>query len=518
MESILTLLCAVGVFCGPTCAAETAFKPNIVLILADDLGAHDVGCFGSTFHKTPNIDALAKRGMLFTQAYAANPTCSPTRASLLTGQHPARIGITLPLCHLPEVRLKAGIRARAAAEQKCLEVESATRLDTSYVTLAESLKSVGYTTGHFGKWHLGPEPYSPLQQGFDVDVPHHPGPGPAYSYVAPWKFSKQLHFTGQPGEHLEDRMADEAAKFIRANKDRPFYLNYWAFSVHAPYDAKRSLIEQHRADADDKLPQHNPLYAAMVHSLDDAVGTLVKTLDEEGLLDRTLIVFFSDNGGVNWSTLDMEDGGIRSAAAVEFAKIPQTSNAPLRGGKASIYEGGVREPCFVVWPGVVSVGSRSAALIQSIDFNPTLREIAGAKTQPGQLVDGRSFLPVLKGAATKHRETIFTFFPHHIPHTGQLPAVSVRRGDWKLIRFFHDGPKQEHRYELYHLRNDLGETRDLAAVEPALVKELDALIEDFLKDTGAPVPGPNPAYAEPSRPEMNDWERKSKNVAPTRNQ
>jgi arylsulfatase A-like enzyme len=470
-------------------------RPNIVFILADDLGWRDVGCFGSTFHKTPNIDALARRGMLFTQAYAANPLCSPTRASLLTGQFPARLGITAPVCHLPEVKLTASVRPRGPADQRCLVAESATRLDTNYVTLAEVLKAAGYATGHFGKWHLGAEPYSPLQQGFDVDVPHHPGPGPAGSYVAPWRFAPALKFTGAPGEHIEDRMAQEAAKFIRAHKTRPFFLNYWAFSVHAPYDAKKSLVERYREAMDENVPQHNPLYAAMMHSLDDAVGTLVRTLEEEKLLDHTLIVFFSDNGGVNWQALKREGRGGPDDLSKPFADIPPTSNAPLRGGKASVYEGGVREPCFVVWPGVVRAGARSEAMIQSIDFLPTLAEVAGAPLPANQKLDGRSFLPILRGEAAAHRDTIFTFFPHNTPASSQLPACAVRRGDWKLIRYFHDGPKQEHRHELYNLRDDLGETEDQAAAQPTLVKELDALIEGFLKETGAVVPGPNPAYS-----------------------
>lgn len=469
-------------------------RPNIVFILADDLGWRDVGCFGSVFHKTPHLDALARRGMLFTQAYAANPLCSPTRASILTGQYPARIGITAPVCHVPEVKLQASIQPRAAATQRCLVANSATRLDTNYVTLAEVLKQAGYATGHFGKWHLGAEPYSPLQQGFDIDVPHHPGPGPAGSYVAPWRFAPALHFTGAPGEHIEDRMAQEAARFIRANRARPFFLNYWAFSVHAPYDAKKSLIERYRDRMDENVPQHNPLYAAMVQSLDDAVGTLVNVLEEEHVLERTLIVFFSDNGGVNWQALKREGRGGPEDLAAPFAAIPPTSNAPLRGGKASVFEGGVREPCLVVWPGVVPAASRSEAMIQSIDFLPTLAEAAGATLPAPARIDGRSFLPVLRGDATAHRDTIFTFFPHHTPASSQLPACALRRGDWKLIRYFHDGPRQEHRYELYNLRQDLGETNDVARAHPDLVRELDLLITGFLKDTGAVVPGPNPDY------------------------
>lgn len=476
-------------------------KPNIVFILADDLGCHDVGCFGSSYYKTPNIDALCKRGMMFTQAYAANPMCSPTRASLMTGQYPARIGITAPVCHLPKVKLHETVIPRLGPTVKCLVDSSATRLSTNYVTLAETLKAAGYVTGHYGKWHLGKEPYSPLQQGFDVDVPHWWGPGPAGSYIAPWKFPPQLHFTGKPGEDIEDRMAKEAVKFIEANKNHPFFLNYWSFSVHAPYDAKRSYVEQAALDMDEDLPQHNPVYAAMVHSLDDAVGTLVKALEANGLMDHTIIIFFSDNGGVNWQAMKKESArkGPNSVTA-PYVNIPPTSNHPLRGGKATIYEGGTREPCFVVWPGVVKPGTRTEAMIQSMDFYPTLAEITGAKLPAGQIMDGRSFLPVLTGQSTTARNTIFDFFPHSVKVNGQLPSASVRQGDWKLIRYFHDGPHLEDRFELYNLREDLGESKNLAASQPVRVKEMNEMLSGFLKNSQAVVPGPNPAYNPNAKP------------------
>ncbi len=216
-------------------------------------------------------------------------------------------------------------------------------------------------------------------------------------------------------------------------------------------------------------------------------------LEENGLTEKTLIVFFSDNGGVNWAGLKFADR-VPADIANALADVPSTSNAPLRGGKASIYEGGTREPCLVVWPGVVSAGETSDALIQSIDFYPTLAEIAGASLPPGQEMDGRTFLPVLLGKTKTHRDAIYDFFPHNTPLSGQLPAASVRRGDWKLIRFFHDGPRQQDRHELYDLKNDLGETSDLASRQPQIVAELSALLDKFLADTGALVPGPNPRW------------------------
>jgi arylsulfatase A-like enzyme len=372
---------------------------------------------------------------------------------------------------------------------------SVTRLDTNYVTLADTLKAAGYVTGHFGKWHLGKEPYSPLQHGFDVDVPHWWGPGPAGSYIAPWQFPPNLKFTGQPGEHIEDRMAKEAVKFIAANKDHPFFLNYWAFSVHAPYDAKPAYVAEAARDMDMSLPQHNPVYAAMVHSLDDAVGTLVKALEANGLMDKTIIVFFSDNGGVNWQALKKESARHGpNSMTTPYLDIPPTSNYPLRGGKASIYEGGNREPCFVIWPGVVKPGTQTGAKILGLDFYPTLAEMVGAKLPANQIMDGRSFVPVLKGQATTARNTIFDFFPHFITVNDQVPAASVRQGDWKLIRDFNNGPQQADRFELYNLRDDVGESKDLAAAQPERVQELAALLENFLKETRAVIPGPNPAY------------------------
>ncbi|MBM3335869.1 sulfatase-like hydrolase/transferase, partial [Candidatus Sumerlaeota bacterium] len=234
---------------GEARATGNARKPNVIFILADDLGWRDTSLYGSMFHETPNIERLAKRGMMFTQAYAANPLCSPTRASIQTGLWPARIGITAPACHLPEVKLEETVQEKAPPNRKVLICDSATRLKLEYRTLAKALKDAGYRTGHFGKWHLGREPYDPFHQGFDVDVPHWWGPGPAGSYVAPWKFPAELKFTGQPGEHIEDRMAREAARFLRENKDRPFYLNYWCFSVHGPWDARKELIEKYKAKA-----------------------------------------------------------------------------------------------------------------------------------------------------------------------------------------------------------------------------------------------------------------------------
>ena len=463
----------------PVSGADNMARPNVLFILADDLGWSDTTLYGTTrFIETPNIERLARRGMTFQNAYAANPLCSPTRASIMTGLYPARIGITTPCCHEDEVRLTEKMAAHAPPYEPALQMVSASRLRTNYYTLAKAFREGGYVTGHFGKWHLGAEPYSPLEQGFDVDVPHYPGPGPAGSYVAPWHFPKKLNFSSRPGEHIEDRMADEAIKFLKANRHRPFFLNYWAFSVHAPFDAKTNLTAKYRARADARDEQRCPVYGAMVQSLDENVGRLLDELETLNLADNTIIVFFSDNGG---NMYDRVDG------------IPPTSNRPLRGGKATIYEGGMREPCIVVWPGRVKPGSGSDALFSSLDWFPTLLKMTGVPARPGARFDGVDQTRALLGAGAP-RDTAICYFPHYVPATGARPAISVRRGDWKLICFYCDNRDQSDRFELYNLKDDPGEKSDLAGARPDRVGELNVLIAEFHREAGALVPAKNPAY------------------------
>ena len=455
-------------------------RPNVVFILADDLGWADTSLYGHTnFYQTPHLDRLAKRGMTFSRAYAASPLCSPTRSAVLTGLSPARTGITKPSAHLPKVILQATAGTKAPATSPSFMPETVTRLATTYPTIPKSLKAAGYATGHFGKWHLGAPPYSPLQHGFDVDLPHSPGPGPAGSFVAPWKFEDFDADPGQPNQHIEDRMAQEASAFIENNKDRPFFLNYWMFSVHAPFDAKKALIEKHRARVNPADPQRSPTYAAMIESMDDAVGTLLDTLDRLHLAEKTIIIFASDNGGNMYNQVD---------------STTPTSNAPLRGGKATLFEGGVRTPLVVVWPGLTKANSRSDALVQSEDFYPTLLAGLRLPTAPGQTFDGVSILPALQGQPLS-RDTVFTYYPHAPGVPDWVPpAVAVHQGDWKLIRIFFAGADGAHRWQLYNLRSDLGEHHDLAAEDPARVKALDALIEQFLADTQAVTPVRNPAF------------------------
>jgi len=465
-------------------------RPNIILILADDLGWRDTSFSGSTFYKTPNIEKLAEQSVYFPNAYSASPLCSPTRASIMTGQNPARTGITSPACHLKQEVFEASTAPKAAPFLKRLECNTVTRLNQEYFTLAEALKEAGYVTGHFGKWHLGHEPYDPFHHGFDVDVPHWPGPGPAGSYVAPWRFPDFHPRT--PKEHLEDRMGDEAVAFMEAHKDRTFFLNYWQFSVHAPFDAKEDVIEAYKKEADPNNPQRSPTYAAMVHSLDENLGKILDCVERLGIGNDTLLFFYSDNGGNMYNEID---------------ETTPTSNAPLRAGKGTLYEGGIRIPAMVSWPGVVKGGTLNPALIQSEDLYPTLLEVADAPRKREQPCDGRSLVPLLKRQTSSVRDAVYCYFPHcpinvpdHLP-----PSVCVRRGDWKLIRIFHDETDQSHRYELYNLVQDVGERNNLASKRPDLVKELDRLITEFLQRTQAVVPLPNPTYNREAKESLRGW-------------
>lgn len=477
-------------------SGEEAKKMNVIFILADDLGWSDTTLFGTTrYYKNPNLERLAKKGLTFSRAYSASPLCSPTRSSILTGLSPARTGITAPVCHTPPVHLTASLKKSSPAHSKSQICESATRLNTTYFTLPEALKEAGYATGHFGKWHLGAEPFSPLQQGFDVDLPHWPGPGPAGSYVAPWRFKDFDPDPATPNQHIEDRMANEAVAFMEKHKDEPFFLNYWMFSVHAPFDAKKKLIEKYQSTTDPSNPQHCPTYAAMVESMDDAIGTLLDAVDRLGISDRTAIIFTSDNGGNMYS---------------DVKGSPPTSNLPLRGGKATMFEGGVRVPCIVHWPKLTTPATRSDAIIQSSDFYPTLLELLRLKPKPNQSFDGISIAPALSGKPLA-RKGIFTYFPHSPPVPDHIPpAVSLTEENWKLIRIFNEGKQGAHAYLLYQLKSDPGETTDVSAQNPAVVKDMDARIGEFLTSTSAVVPGPNPDFSEQALARFLAQPRKAK--------
>jgi arylsulfatase A-like enzyme len=491
VKSTLTLLTAL--LLAPL-AALAVDRPNVLLILADDLGARDLGCFGSTYYETPNLDRLASRGVRLTNAYSASPLCSPTRSSIMVGQNPARTGITAPGCHLPKVTLKKQLLSGNA---RVNVANSVTRLKPDYHTLAEALKGAGYATAHFGKWHLGHnmapgDAYEPKDQGFDVDWPHVPrAAGPGGGYLAPWsKFINDPAITDEPGRHVDERMADEAGKFIRASRGRPFFINFWLFSVHSPWNARADYIEHFKKKTDSANPQKNPLYAAMVKSMDDAVGRLLRHLDESGEADNTLIVFWSDNGGYAYPPKTTDPEG--------YAEIPATSNLPFRSGKASLYEGGTREPGIVVWPGQVKPGATAGFLMQSTDLYPTILGACGVAPKVGHKMDGFDQLAALKGGPSP-RTHVFCHFPH-----GDAPRDAVmdgfyagsylREGSMKLIRFYARADDGSDELELYDLSTDPGEGHNLAKEKPEVTAKLNELLQRHLMDNAAIIPTFNPNF------------------------
>lgn len=468
-------------------------RMNVIFILVDDLGWSDCTLYGSTdLYETPNIERLASRGITFTNAYAASPLSSPTRASILTGQTPTRHGIINPDCHLPEEMLNASVKTKGKRGEKALEVNTATRLDTVLPTLGKLINTHGYATAHFGKWHLGREPYSPLEHGYELDIPHWAGPGPAGSYIAPWKFPEFCE--NYPQEHIEDRMVEEATSWLRTRKKgEPFYMNYWTFSVHGPWDAKEKYIEYYKEKIDTTRAQRSSTYAAMVHSLDEAIGKILDEIDYLGLSDNTAIIFMSDNGGNEYVRLREF-----TKEGKEYYTKP-TSNSPLRGGKATMFEGGIRVPCIVVWPGIIKPGTITNKRIQSTDFYPTILNLLNISIPEGHLIDGVDISPIFKENREWKRDPMFTYFPTPPRVPDWLPpAISVHDGEWKLIRLFYQGENQEHDYLLFNLTDDISETNNLANLEHEKVMEMDLLIEKHINETKAVIPKVNPNF-DPSK-------------------
>lgn len=462
-------------------------KPNVVFIMVDDLGWKDVGFMGSTFYETPNIDKLASKGMVFMNAYTASPLCSATRASIITGTYPARNGLTSAAGHLKKTSYTSRLTKSPRPNQKAIQAISASRIDPNKYTLAEAFKDAGYNTAHIGKWHIGEEPSDPLTQGFDVDIPQTNAPSPlGKGWFAPWPVYKGK---GQEGDHLEDRMAQEAANYIKKNNPsktgKPFLLNYWAFSVHSPWNAKQELIDKFEKKANYYESQHSAVYAAMVASMDEAVGKLMSTLKKENLLKNTIVIFYSDNGG--WYL------GARKHVHPDYTNSPLGSNYPLRGGKASIYEGGTRVPLAISWPKQINAGVNEQTIVSSVDIYPTLLDLCGIKPKEKIVLDGISFKPAFSYQKI-NRDEIYCHFPHYIKATGNVPSTYVRKGDWKLIKHYHDGDNQAHRFELFNLKKDIGETLNLSKVFPNKVKELDNLIEQHLINKGGIKPIANPNY------------------------
>lgn len=512
MRPFLVVFAALALVAAPTAAAEK--KPNVILFLVDDMGWMDCGAYGSKYYQTPNIDHFATQAMRFTDAYA-QPLCSPTRASILTGQYSSRHGITSASGHQrPQPPGHAFLPAKAVPNAPLLMPESKNYLEPSQYTLAEALGDAGYRTAHLGKWHLGlTQPYWPERQGFEVAFHAEPSPGPA-SYFSPYGVladgtpGGRTHVgtitDGPPGEYIADRLTDEAIKFLAANKDRPFFLNFWHYSVHGPWGHKEPYTAEFAKTTDPRGVQGNPIMASMLRSVDESLGRLLAALDQFKLADKTVVIFYSDNGG-NVHSMTEEDGRAKRRKADDprlgdwrkwAGTRPPTNNAPLREGKGRLYEGGVRVPLMVRWPDRIPAGATSDAVVGCIDLYPTILDLLGVPMAPAQHVDGISFAPVLRQTGTLARDAYFIWFPHLIP------GVSVRQGDWKLIRRFQ--PREELYegvHELFNLKEDLGETTNLAAKMPAKVKELDALIDRFVAETGALYPKPNPDYR--SRPALD---------------
>lgn len=441
-------------------------RPNIVLILIDDLGYADLGCYGSTLNETPRLDALAAEGVRFTDGYAACPVCSPTRASIMTGKYPARLKLT------------DFLKGKLSPEDSpVLTAPYKDQLDLEEVTVAERLGSAGYTTAHVGKWHLGPKPYWPENQGFDVNVGGSASGMPRSHFWPEWKDNPPLAGRAD-GEYLTDRLTDEACAFIEAHADRPFYLNLCHYSVHLPLEAKEEIVAKYEAKLKTRPAkpgeQNNAVYAAMVESVDAGVGKVLDTLERCGIADDTIVIFTSDNGG-----LSVEEG----------PRTPATVNHPLRAGKGYLYEGGVRVPLIVRWPGVAKAGATCAAQACSVDFLPTFCAAAGVDGPLPAQVDGIDLGPVLREPTLGlGREALYWHYPH-FSNQGGRPGGAVRAGDWKLIERYETGE-----LELYNLRDDIGERRNVAAEQPETAQRLQGMLAAWRADVGATMPPRNPRY------------------------
>jgi arylsulfatase A-like enzyme len=455
-------------------------KPNILFILADDLGYHDLSSMGSTFYETPNIDKIAGEGMVFTDGYAACQVCSPSRASIMSGKFTARHGIT------DWIGARTGEEWRKAGRfNKLLPPEYVHNLPHEYVTLPEALKESGYKTFFAGKWHLGSEGSWPEDHGFDINRGGWDKGSPIGGFYAPWE-NPRLE-SGPNGESLTMRLAHETAEFIKANKDTSFFAFLSFYAVHAPLETTQEKWAKYRQKAEDMgiaesafemghfLPirqvQDHPVYAGLVETMDDAVGVVLDALDELNLADNTIIVFTSDNGGV--------------AAGDAFA----TSNKPLRAGKGYQFEGGIREPFFIKVPWLNTSGKKSDVPVIGTDFYPTLLELTGAQLKPEEHIDGISLVPVLSGGELKERP-LYWHYPHYGNQGGE-PSSIIRQGEWKLIHYYEDG-----RNELYNLKNDLQEAVNVSDEYPELAARLHGQLFKWLNDVGARFPEKDPEYKE----------------------
>lgn len=457
-------------------------RPNIVFILIDDLGWRDLSSYGSTFYETPHIDRLAAQGMSFTQGYAACPVCSPTRASLLTGKYPATLGLT------DWIDWGFGIHP---ARGKLVDAPYVNHLSLHETSIASALRSAGYQTWHVGKWHLGGEAYYPENHGFEVNIGGCQWGSPHQGYFSPWKIP---NLADEPaGKHLGDHLTDEAIRLIEERDERPFFLNLWYYEVHTPIQAKPEKIRKYEQKARDlhldemqtfaegdyfpvehkrnqrilrRLVQSDPVYAGMIENLDENIGRVLNTLDQQGIAEDTMVIFTSDNGGL------------------ATAEGSPTSNAPLSEGKGWMYEGGTREPWILRWPGQVTPGSTCLSPITSPDLYPTLLEAAGLPLNPSQHCDGTSLLPLLRQEGGLNRPAIFWHYPHY-GNQGGTPGSAVRLGSYKLIEFFED-----RHLELYNLDQDVSEKVNLAQEEPQRAKEMHQVLTEWREKVGAKIPQP----------------------------
>lgn len=476
---ILTLTAAMvlsgarqGTACPTTTQPAKLKSPNVVLILADDLGWSDLGCYGSDLHETPHLDKLAKQGVRFTDAYSASPVCSPTRASILTGKHPARLGITI---------WREGA-LNPPRNRRLLPPVAVADLPHTETTLAATLQSAGYLTALVGKWHLGDADHAPETHGFDVNIGGTHWGAPAtffFPYRGLFGQAKERRYVphlefGKPGEYLTDRLTDEALRVIDQAKDRPFFLYLAHHAPHTPIEARPELVKRYEKKIPPRSRHRNPTYAAMIHSLDQSVGRIVERLEKHNLTERTVILFVSDNGG----------------HVGEYQKRRVTDNVPLRSGKGSLYEGGVRVPLIVHWPGVTQVGAVCPEPVLSTDLYWTILNATRCQVNEPAMRDrdGLSLMPLLKDPKARlTRESLCFHYPHYYATT--TPVSAIRSGDWKLLEYHEDS-----RVELYNLKDDLSETKDLAAKRADKMEELLRTLRAWRKGVNARMPTPNPAF------------------------
>lgn len=461
-------------------------KPNILFILLDDFGWTDAGCYGSSFYETPRLDQLAEEGMRFTNAYAACPVCSPTRASILTGKYPARLGVTQWI--------------GGSSEGKLADVPYVNHLSRDEFSLARAMKDGGYDTWHVGKWHLSKhgekrfETY-PEKHGFDNNIGGCDWGLPHNGYFAP--YGCETLEDGPEGEYLTDRLTDEAIRLIGNSSEKPWFMHLSHYAVHIPIECHAGLIEKYKLKSKElglseedpfvegerfpcrhkkeervlrRVVQSDPAYAAMVENIDTNIGRVLDTLESSGQAENTIVVFFSDNGGL------------------ATAEGSPTCNAPLHEGKGWMYEGGTREPLIVRWPGEITAGRVCGQVTTSTDFYPTLLDCAGLSLLPDQHCDGVSILPVLRGDEPFDRGAIFWHYPHY-SNQGGSPGCSMREGDWKLIEFFEEG-----RLELYNLADDISEEYNVGEEYPDIRDEMYGKLREWRRSVCASIPRKNPNY------------------------